>query len=552
MFQHGITDLRYAPTDPFPGSNEPIRTIRASGQISADRRRLKARPTDLGGPGSPGWQSKAAAALQSLGRTAAELAFDGFRLRPTERLLLRNDEPVRLGGRALDLLIALAGRAGEVIGKQELIAAIWPDTFVDEGNLKVHVSALRRALREGEAGRRYISTVAGRGYCFVAPVTPSAVTVSAHPGPMTPRSGAAQRWRSLPALLAPLVGRDAAIDRVVRLSSRQRLVTLVGAGGVGKTSLALAAGEVRAATDPTGISFLDMAAIDDPALVAPAIAAAIGASAGAGCSLSPIGDEQLLLVLDNCEHVVEAVAAAAFRALRAAPSLHILATSREPLRIAGEYIYRLAPLGYPLISAFLSAREALSFPAVQLFVERAARALGEFELRDADVPAVVDLCRKLDGIPLAIEFAAEEAAVFGIGTLASDLDNPLRLPLHSWRTADPRHRSLRASLDWSHRLLTESEQTVFRRLAAFPGSFSLPAAARLAGDAAQADDELLDRTAALVSKSLLILQTDEAEPRFRMSDAVRAYAIEKLAEAGEAAPMARRRAEYCRDALQAA
>jgi predicted ATPase/DNA-binding winged helix-turn-helix (wHTH) protein len=540
---HGITSLWDESAEPFRKSDEPVL---ANNQISASGGRRK-RPVELCASAFSSGESASGATPPPIGQQAADFAFNGFRLRPAQRLLLNGDVPVRLGARALDLLIALVGRAGQVIGKQELTATIWPDTFVEEGNLKVQVSALRRALREDEAGHRYISTIAGRGYCFVAPVT-----VSTYREPAAWRAETAPPWHNLPTSLAPPVGRDDMIERIVGLSSRHRLVTLVGAGGVGKTSLALAAAEIQAAAYPDGIRFADMATLDDPLLVAPAVAAAFGLGDGADCAFSRLGDKRLLLVLDNCEHVVEAVAALAFRALRATPGLHILATSREPLHLVGEHIYRLPPLRHPPSAGCLSAREALAFPAVELFVDRTRRALGEFELKDADVPAVVDLCRKLDGVPLGIEFAAAEAAAFGIGSVAAYLDDPLRLPLHPRRAADPRHRSLRISIDWSHDLLTESEQTVFRRLAVLPGSFTLQAAAQLAADATCDDCELVDRIAALVSKSLLTLDADGSEPRFAMLHITRAYAIEKLREAGEAAAIGRRHAEYCRNRLREA
>jgi predicted ATPase len=326
------------------------------------------------------------------------------------------------------------------------------------------------------------------------------------------------------------------IDQVASQLSHQRLVTLVGAGGVGKTSLALAVARGLTTDFEHGVWFVDLATIIDPLLVPAALASAIGLEISFNPLpelLSLLSNKRMLIVLDNCEHVVEGAADLALGVLRATPHIHILATSREPLRVKSERVHRLPALDCPPASPDLSAAEALSFPAVQLFVERTAKALGEFALRDADVPLVIDICRKLDGIPLAIEAAAADVDTFGIAGVASCLDDPLRLPITHRRLVAPRHRSLRAALDWSYRLLGESEQNLLCRLAAFTGSFSLEAVATLAADAAYPESEITDLIAALVAKSLVAANRDGPEPRFRLPAITRAYALEKLAESGE-------------------
>ena len=470
-----------------------------------------------------------------------EIGFGCYRLRPRQRLLLEGEEPVRLGSRALDLLIALLARPGETVSKRELIATVWPDIFVNDGNLKVHISALRRALGDGEAGRRYIATVAGRGYCFVAPVTLSLEEE------LCPASAAAAAARhNLPALPASLIGRGEAIRELTSKVSRHRLLTLVGPGGAGKTSVAIATATNLIGKYADGVGFVDLTAISDLRLVSEAVTAAVGldiSDTGPGPSLMQfLSDKQLLLVLDNCEHVIDSVASLAFRVLRAAPGVHILATSREPLRVSGEYICRSLPLEQPLISTCLSAQEALTFPAIRLFAERAASAAGEFELQDADVPVVIDICRKLDGLPLAIEFAAFEAAAFGVAGVAARVHDTLALPTQPCRVVSPRHRSLRASLDWSYGLLTPGEQAALRRFAVFGGSFTLQATMQLVPDLNPG--ELADALAALIAKSLLTVHIDQAGPRFRMLNTTRAYALEKLVESGEVDAMSRRRTEY--------
>jgi predicted ATPase/DNA-binding winged helix-turn-helix (wHTH) protein len=487
-----------------------------------------------------------------LGEVAAdEIAFDGFRLSPTQRILVNGDEPVRLGGRALDLLIALSRRPGQLIGKQELTATVWPDTFVDESNLKVHISALRRALGDGKTGRRYISTVAGRGYCFVAPVKVRAAAASERAPTVEPR-----RRHNLPALLTSLIGRDAGLDKITAQLRCRRLLTLVGPGGVGKTSMALAAATNLTDAYADGVWLVDLAAVSDPLLVPEAAASAVGLDIGddevSSSLLWFLADKQMLLVLDNCEHVVDAAAALAFRLLRAAPGIHILATSREALRVSGEYVYRLPALEQPLFSTGLDASKALAFPAVQLFVERAASVAGEFELQDRDVPAVVDICRKLDGLPLAIELAAADISTLGIDGVAARLREDLRPPIRQGHAANSRHCSLRASLDWSYALLTGGEQTALRRLAVFGGSFTLRTARPLAADRAFDGGEMIDEVAALAAKSLLTVDIDGSEPRFRMPNTTRAYALEKLLASGDAEALTRHQERYARAVLQAA
>lgn len=376
-----------------------------------------------------------------------EICFGPFRLLPARRLLLEGDAPVSLGSRALDLLIALAARPGEVVGKSELIAKVWPDTFVVEGNLKLNIAALRRALADGQCSNRYISTVSGRGYCFVAPVTRLVGTRTA-----TAQYTAMEPLGNLPAPLMRLIGRDAVISRISEQLVHHRLITLVGPGGIGNTGVAVATAEQLTNSYEHGVWFVDLTAISDPRLLPAAIGSTIRLDISAEDSvaslLSSLSDKRMLLVLDNCEHVIEAAAVLAFQVSRAAPSVQILATSREPLTVEGERLYRLQSLEVPAVLPGLSALQALGFPAIQFFVERAANLLGEFTLRDVDVPVVVDICRKLDGIPLAIELAAASIDALGLQGIAARLDHPLRLPGTHRRTAAPRHQTLRAALDW--------------------------------------------------------------------------------------------------------
>ena len=370
-----------------------------------------------------------------------ELSFGRFRLLPAQRLLLEGDKPVLIGGRAFDLLIALVERPGEVVSKSELIAKVWPQTFVDEGNLKVRIAALRRVLADHQAGKRYISTILGRGYCFVAPITRSD-----GPNLAAAQHSAVEPLSNIPVPLMQLIGRDEVIDKVSAQLAHHRLITFVGPAGVGKTSVAVATAKGLTDGYEHGLWFVDLTAISDPELLPASVASAIRVDIStenpSDGLLSFLSDKQMLLVLDNCEHIIEAAAALALEVLRAAPCVQILATSREPLGVEGERLHHLKPLEIPLVSRGLSAAQALEFSAVQLFIERAANVFGDFRLWDVDVPMVVDICRRLDGIPLAIELATAAIDALGLRGVVSRLDHPLRLPAIRRRTAVPRHQML--------------------------------------------------------------------------------------------------------------
>jgi predicted ATPase/DNA-binding winged helix-turn-helix (wHTH) protein len=464
-------------------------------------------------------------------------AFGPFRLLATQRLLLEGEKPLRLGSRALDILIALVERPGELLTKKELMARVWPDTVVEESNLKVHIAALRRTLADGRGGRRYLATIPGRGYRFVAPIRTAEEPVLA----------TAKRPHNLPARLTRLVGRTETIKQLAELLPEQRFITLVGPGGIGKTSVALALAEALLASYEDGVWLVDLALVGEARLVPAALAAALGIEIDEETPLAALlaflRRKRLLLVLDNCEHVIEAAAAISVAVLKGAPGVHVLATSREPLRAEGEQMQRLAPLECPPAALRLTAPETLSFAAVQLFVERAT-VTGEGSLRDTDAPLVAEICRKLDGIPLAIELAATRVDALGVRGLAAHLDDRLQMLTSGCRTALARHQSMSASLDWSYGLLTTEEQSVLRRLAIFAGSFTLSAAAAVAADISEAEGCVIDLVSKLVTKSLLAADGDGAEPRFRLLETTRAFVLRKLAESGEIDLIQQRCADY--------
>jgi predicted ATPase/DNA-binding winged helix-turn-helix (wHTH) protein len=473
------------------------------------------------------------------------ISFGPFRLVAAQRLLLEGDKPVRLGSRAFDILTALVERAGELVGKDELIARAWPATYVDEANLKIQVSALRRALGDGQSNNRYVINVVGRGYNFVAPIRkeePSRASPSPTIAPAAPHN--------LPFATSRMIGREEIVTTLVTQLSRQRLVTVVGPGGIGKTTVALAVAERMIGAYEHGVWLVDLAPLHDPGLVPSAVATVLGLEIRTEDPLpalvAALRDNRMLLMLDNCEHVIDAAAGLAAAVLSGASGVTILATSREPLGVPGERVHRLGALSSPEPSPGLTAVEAAAFPAVQLFVERVSAIVEDFALTDADVPLVVAICRRLDGLPLAIEFAAPRVEALGVEALAEDLDDSLRLLGPRRRAALPRHRTMQAVIDWSYGLLGQDEQRFFRVLGIFKGGSTVEAAAAIAMGAATTGVNAIDRMAGLVAKSLVVADVSGAKPRFRLLDTTGAFALEKLDANGEREAIARRHADYYR------
>src|ERR1700730_14823046 len=469
-------------------------------------------------------------------------AFGSFRLIPAQRVLFEDGKPLRLGGRALDILISLVESAGETIGKDQLIARTWPDTVVDEGALRVHVAALRKALGEGRAGKRYIANIQGRGYSFIAPVTREQ---------RQPTNGAAVRG-NLPSSLTRIVGRDDIIAALTTQLARRRFLTIVGPGGIGKTTVAIAVAETLRTSYRDGVWFVALASLADPDLVPSSLGAVLGISLP---RVNPVfgltawlRDKHALIVLDSCEHVIGAAAALAEAVLKTAPRVHILASSREPLRAEGEQLHRLPSLEVPPASGNLAPDDALRYSAVQLFADRAMATDG-FSLADADVSAVLEICRRLDGVPLALELAAARVDAFGVKGLAARLDDRFAVLTKGRRTALPRHQTLRAAIDWSYALLPEIEQVVFRRLAVFRGSFTMEAAAAVAVDERIKAADVIEGVVNLVGKSLVMTDLGGNITYFRLLDTTRSYALDKLTDRGEAEQAARRHAEFSRDLI---
>jgi predicted ATPase/DNA-binding winged helix-turn-helix (wHTH) protein len=476
------------------------------------------------------------------------LCFGPFRLAASERVLEKDGVPVRIGSRALDILIALVERPAELVSKKELIAKVWPDLVVDEGSLRFHVSALRKALGQGRSGTRYVTNVSGRGYCFVAPISRTASP------PAILINSLADLTVGLPPTATRLVGRDETVELIAEELIARRFLTIVGPGGIGKTTVANAVSRTMFAAFDGAVHYADFGPLETPSLVSNMVASTVGLPGNFDDALAALPaflrDRRMLLVLDSCEHLVETIAPLAERIFREAPEVHILATSREPLQVEGEQTYRLHPLAFPPDDEPLTAAYALTFPAVQLFVERAAADGSGFELNDADAPIVGKVCRRLDGIALALELAAGRVGAYGIKGIASLLDGSCRLLWHGRRTASPRHQTLNAMLDWSYNLLPESERIILCRLSVFVGAFSLEAAQFVAAGDIQEREQIAEAIAGLVTKSLVAVETNRTGTLYRLLDTTRAYVLTKMADSSEKSTIAQRHAIYYREFLE--
>lgn len=458
--------------------------------------------------------------------------FGEYRFMPGRQLLLRGEEPVRIGGRALDLLHLLVRHAGEVVTKKALVDFAWPDTFVHESNLKVNIAALRRALPRASAGLPYIATVPGRGYRFVAPLRVYGRRDLDVPPALASPAGAG----ALPSTPA-VIGRDKAIAAIGARLVAGGFLTVVGAAGVGKTTVAVAAAARLTGRYRDGVRFVDLAAIGDPQLVAAAIAHALGAGPSLSDRLASLvevlRDREMLLVLDNCEHVRSAAAAIAEHLRLALPGLHILATSREPLRSQAESVHRLAALPFPAEEeSGLDAAAAHAFPAVALFVRRAAETHG-YRFADGDAPLVAAICRRLDGVALAIELAASRLSSDSPATLLDRLALGFDMLNAPSDRAPPRQRTLLATLDWSYRLLSPDEARLLRILSVFAGPFAIDDVTGVAGRLGVAAEEAASSTQELSAKSLLSATYDEGGPRYRLLDSTRSFAADRLRDGGE-------------------
>jgi predicted ATPase/DNA-binding winged helix-turn-helix (wHTH) protein len=479
--------------------------------------RLAARP--------PGARSPAEArAVYVLGECEIDLS---------RRELRIDGSVVAIGGRAFEIIAILAQSAGELVTKDELLDRIWRGAVVLENTLQVHAAAIRRALGRY---RGLLKTESRRGYRLLGHWTAShlgsiasSIIQPIHVDQDLPPT-------NLPVAHGHLVGRVDLLQRVDGLISAHRVVTLTGPGGIGKTALALNLGHRRRAAFADGVWLVEFASLSDPGLVPSAVAHVIGwklngAEISAETVARAIGGRELLLILDNCEHVIEAAAALADALVRHCAQTTVLATSREPLRIGGEYIVRVPTLDVP-VPEKQDPDHLLEHAALALFVSRVQSFGTDVIAHDLDLQAIAAICRHLDGIPLAIEFAAAAAATLGVRQVAEGMLDRFALLTRGRRTAGARHRTLRAVLDWSYVLLPEREQLLLRRLAVFPADFTLDGVAAVMRDYGADRSEVADGLANLVAKSLVALDTTGPPTRWRLLETIRVYALEKLARYG--------------------
>jgi len=469
--------------------------------------------------------------------------FGRYRLLRQRRELLADGIPLELGGRAFDILLALIDADGSVLSKDELMSLVWPGRIVEDNNLQVQIAALRKALA---GDRDLVRTVAGRGYQFTG-----TIQTQSRPAPVV----ASVPATNLTTPVSELIGRDADVGEVVSLVQSHRLVTLAGAGGIGKTRLSLEVGRQLLPNFSGGAWVAELGPLSDPQLVPVTVAAALGLNLAAAATspervAAAIGGKQVLLILDNCEHVIDAAAQMTEALLRVNALACVIATSREPLRAPGELIYRVPSLAVPA-EGLHTPEEVMQSGAVRLFVARARAADPHFSTDPRTLAIIAAICRRLDGIPLAIELAAARTAALGVESLAARLDDRFRLLTGGHRTALPRHQTLRATLDWSYELLPEAERVVLRRLAVFAGGFRLEAASQVVASAELTRSDVEDCIVNLVSKSLLGA-VGSTVAHYRLLETTRAYALDKLTQSGELERFARRHAEYFRDVFQTA
>ena len=486
---------------------------------------------------------------------SASLVFSRFQVSPHRRELLADGKRVSIGGRAFDVLMVLIEARGVVVGKDALMARVWPDRDVEENALQVQITALRAAFgRE----RSLIRTVSGRGYQFTGEIgrgpadnedPPSRPEVARQSEPATPPT-------NLPEAASELIGRDDELRELVHLAASHRLITLTGPGGIGKTRLALAVSRQLLSKFPDGVWLAELASVSDAGLVAVTVAAAVSEGHGDGATspervANALAGKRHLLVLDNCEHLIDEAATMAEALLRANPAGHVIATSREPLKAEGERIFPVSPLAVPAADTD-GGDDLARFGSVRLFLERARGADPRFAPDQATAVMIAAICRQLDGIPLAIELAAARATTLGVAEVAARLHERLHLLTGGRRAAPPRHRTLRSTLDWSFELLPGPERVILRRLAIFAGSFSLESASAVVANADLTRWQVVDGVANLVAKSLVSASAGETGARYRLLDTMRAYALEKLIESDERDQLARRHAEYFRDVFERA
>ena len=471
-------------------------------------------------------------------------SFGPFVLDTVGRTLQEAGAPVRLGSRAFDLLLVLLRHAGDLVPRQALMAAAWPGEVVEDNTLRVQLSALRKALGDGQRGRHFIKNIPGRGYVFVG-----------EPGRGRPSAGPAAR---LPAGVSRSLGPDDSLRSVCEGLGQARVVTLLGPGGIGKTTVAIAAARAQALSRADGAVFVELAplppgAASEAVVATVCVALAIGPAPAHDADDAHDADEArliahlapraLLLVVDNCEHVIDTLAPLLERVLLAAPRVQVLATSREALRIAGERVHRLSALAYPVPTGRLAAADAIGYPAVALLVERIAALDETFVLTDDNATAVAAICRTLDGSPLALELVATMVRTLGLADLVDSLEQRILGWPNQRRATSPRHHTLGSAIAWSWQLLSPREQRVLGRLTTFRTAMDFADAVAVAADDEADRAATHDTLCELVAKCWLIPVAGREPVRLRMERVPRAFARARWEPLGEVAAVRARHAQ---------
>src|SRR5246500_617384 len=421
--------------------------------------------------------------------------------------------------------------AAELVTKDHVMERVWPGAVVGEGTLHVHISAVRKALGQDRA---MLKTVSGHGYRLLGSWAPQQREGSAPPdySPL-PRTFGSPPANNFPPVIKRLIGRTAACQFVRDLVSAYRVVTLTGPGGIGKSSLAIKAVRYLLPDFEDGGWIVELASLSGPGFVPSTVAGTLGLKLSGEISAESVaravGGRHLVLVLDNCEHVIDAVANLAETLTRLCPRTTIVATSREVLRIDGESVYRVPPLDVPALGQ-AAPDYIMQYSAVELFVARTKALNAGFSPDAEDLASIATICRHLDGIPLAIELAAASAAALGIAQVSAGLHDRFALLTRGRRTALPRQKTLRATLDWSYELLPETERRLLRRLSVFAGGFTVDSAVAVMTDTGFDASAVLDGIANLVAKSWVALDKSGGNAHWILLDTIRAYTIEKLAE----------------------
>jgi len=491
-------------------------------------------------------------------------SFGPFSLSPGKRILRKDGTVVPLGGRAFDMLVAMVERNGTVVTTEELMAVAWPGVIVVESNVRVQVANLRRTLGCGRDGARYIANVTGRGYCFVEPVR--RIDALDHPSPTSSEpdaappaahvDGAQQTAGSLSTFPAPLegaIGRDACVTELAQVVNERRLVTVVGAAGAGKTTLATLVAHALDAFDGS-MFFVDLSVVDRDEMVTEALASAVGYMPSGGDLLpgllEVLSAKRALIVLDNCEHVISAAASLCQQIVHGTRHVSLLSTSREALRVREEFVYLLRPLAFPPDTGRLTTKQAMTWPAIQLFMERASEGGARGGMSDDEAQTVAALCRRLDGNPLAIGLVASRVGSYGIQGVADLFASQLALHWQGRRHDSPRHQTVEALIDWSHNLLPERDRQVLQRLSVFSGAFSVEAAVTVTSDEAIDAFQVREAVGNLVDKSLVAVSGESDETHLRLLETTKAYAALRLARLPGGDGFARRHALYYAEQLR--